>query len=182
MATKEVTIWQDIDFLSSEELEDYKKSMKEFRAEEDIELSDEDAYNEVLEDNAFSHECELDNFNIPSNTIVLFAHAGTWHGFVNHCFQIGNNVNKILYSPMSCPTTLRVYADRHNVRGIEYHHDSRFAGGANTYLYREIKDEFVGREDEVLPKCQNEDGSLNMHKVKYYTKSLRPYVKKVYGV
>lgn len=180
--TKEVTIWEDVDFMTKEQVEQYKKDMKSIREEDGMELSDDELYDEVVEDNKFSWECELSNFNIPSNTIVLFANVGTWQGFRSHCFQIGNNVNKILYSPMTCDTTLKVYADRYNVRGIEYHHDSRFAGGGNDYLYREVKDEFIGREDEILPRCQNSDGSLNYNKIKYYTKSLRPYIKEVYGV
>ena len=182
MATKEVTIWQDVDFLSLEELKKYKEEMQEYRREDGEEdLSDDELYQAVCDDNAFSWDCEKENFNIPSNPIVLFARVGTWQGFRSHCFQIGNNINKILYSPMKCDTCLKLYADRFNVRGVEYHHDSRFAGGANEYLYREIKDEFVGREDEVLPRCQNEDGTINYNKIKYYTKSLRPYVKKVFG-
>lgn len=181
---KEITIWQDTAFMTNEEMEQYKKDMLQNAHEmgEEEELSDSDLYERVVDDNNFSWECEVANFNIPSNTIVLFAKAGTWQGFSDHCFQIGKNVNKILYSPLRCDSTLKVYADRYNIRGIEYHHDSRFAGGGNEYLYREIKDEFVGREDEVLARCQNEDGTTNYDRVKYYTKSLRPYVKQVFGV
>lgn len=179
---KEVLIWQSIDMYSNEELEEYKnnyKSMREADGEEPI--AEDELYNIVAEDNDFSWECEKDNFDIPSNKIVNFAHCGGWQGFRERCFQIGDNVNRILYSPMTCPSSLKLYADRYDIRGLEYHHDSRFAGGGNQYLFREIKDKFVGREDEVLPRCLDENGELDMKKVKYYTKSLRPYVKRVYG-
>ena len=172
---KEVLIWQSVDFMSNEEIEEYKKGLAEYKEEGEV------SYEDIEDDNNFSWECELDNFNIPSNKIINFAHCGRWNGFSEHCFQIGNNVNRILYSPLTCDSSLKLYADRYDVRGTEYHHDSRFAGGGNQYLFREIRDEFVGREDEVLPRCLDENGELDMKKVKYYTKSLRPYVKRVYG-
>lgn len=183
---KEVLIWEDLEMMSLKDREQYEKDIKGMMLDEGFseeEITDNDIYDRIYDDNQFSWECEVDNFNIPSNRIINFAHCGTWNGWSWHCFQIGNNVNKIMYSPMRCNTTLKLYADRYNVKGLEYHHDSRFAGGGNEYLFREIKDEFVGREDEVLERCYNQEtGELLMDKVKYYTKSLRPYVKKVYGV
>ena len=183
---KEVLIWEDLDMMSLEDRENYEKDIRQMMSEEGMseeEITDRDIADRIYDDNQFSWECELQNLDIPSNKIINFAYVGGWQGFSWHCFQIGNNVNRIMYSPMKCDTTLKLYADRYNVKGLEYHHDSRFAGGGNEYLFREIKDEFVGREDEVLNKCYNyETRELDMNKVKYYTKSLRPYIKKVYGV
>ena len=178
---KEVLIWEDVDMMSLEDVKKYEEDIKSFLEEEGREYDDNEVTDRLYDDNQFSWECERDNFNIPSNTIVNFAHCGAWNGWSWRCFQIGKNINRIMYSPMNCNTSLKLYADRYNVRGLEYHHDSRFAGGGNEYLFREIKSEFIGREDEILPKCLNEDGELDMKKVSYYTKSLRPYVKQVYG-
>lgn len=180
---KEVLIWQSIDMYSNEELEEYKnnyKSMREADGEEPV--SEDELYDIVSEDNDFSWECEKDNFDIPSNPIVMFGDIGSWQGFHKGIHIIGHNVNSVLNSAYSSPTSLKVYADRYNVKAIEYHHDSRFAGGGNDYLYRELKDKFVGKESEILANCYDrETDSFNYDRIKYYTRSLRPYVKRIYG-
>lgn len=101
--------------------------------------------------------------------IVAFANLGLWNGRVNAAKIIGTNVKDILYSNCDYVTW---YCDVHNVRSEQIHHD-----GTNYIIYR------VAKNKEEAEKLVRLVGYWDMSEEGFRrrTKSLRPYVAKVYG-
>ena len=102
--------------------------------------------------------------------IVCFASLGLWDGRVNGAKEIGRNVHNILTS-MNCDY-LHFYCDRYNVRCDGIHHDGR-----NYCLFRVV---------DTLEKAQKLVIDIAYHNMteeqfRKKTKSLRPYIAKVYG-
>lgn len=102
--------------------------------------------------------------------IVCFADLGLWDGHHNGAKTFGDNVKNIL-SSHDCDY-LDWYCDRFNVRCTGIHHD-----GTNTYLYRVAKDKETA--DDLVNKIAYHD--MTAEEFMKATKSLRPYVAKVYG-
>lgn len=101
--------------------------------------------------------------------IVAFADLGLWNGRVNGAKVIGSNVKDILYS--SCDY-VDWYCDKYNVRCDGAHHD-----GTNHILYRVAKD----RDDaERLTDLVAYHG-MSEEEFRKATKSLRPYIARIYG-
>lgn len=124
----------------------------------------------------YSEECSLNidderaNLNVKvDGCIVAFANLGLWDGRHNGGKVIGNNVRKILYSDCDY---IDWYCDRYNVRCTATHHD-----GTNHIVYRVAKslEDAEKIVDEVAYKGMTEEEFMKK------TKSLRPYVAKVYG-
>lgn len=102
--------------------------------------------------------------------IVAFASVGTWQGSRRGYQTYGSNVSSILSS--GCDE-MEWYADRYNVRGTMSHHD-----GSNYALYR------VARNEDEAERITNRiccDPTYTEADFMRDTKSLRPYVAKVYG-
>ena len=159
-------IWSNDDYEEWEAcmLEDYPD--KESREEDDIEIS----YERYMEDCSIFLDDERDNLNIPvDGVIIAFASLGLWNGRRNCSGKVGTKVSDILYSGCDYLTW---YCDRYNVRCKAIHHD-----GINYYLYRVAKDE--AQADELANKVTN--GMMTEEQFRKATKSLRPYVAKVYG-
>jgi hypothetical protein len=94
---------------------------------------------------------------------------GLWDGKHIGAKCVGTNVKQILYSDCEY---LDWYCDRYNVRCTAIHHD-----GTNSYLYRVAKDrEQANRLVDMIA-----DGEMTEEQFRKATKSLRPYVAKVYG-
>ncbi len=118
-------------------------------------------------------EDEKMNLDVPlAGRILVIGDIGRWNGR-----QLGvkiidtKNVNAIFdgvdidYSEW--------WFDGYNIRGKEAHHD-----GTNFYEFREI------REDRDIDNliCRVRNGKeLTRQAINYYTKSIAPHVKKVYG-
>ena len=102
--------------------------------------------------------------------IVVFADLGLWDGRHQGAKISGTNVSKILYDS-NCDYC-KWYCDRWNVRFDGAHHDGR-----NHYLYRVAKDREAA---ERLVEKIAYDGMTEQQFMKA-TKSLKPYVAKVYG-
>ena len=101
--------------------------------------------------------------------IVAFADLGLWDGRHNGGGIIGTNVKQILRSDCDY---LDWYCDQHNVRCRASHHD-----GTNYYLYRVAKSREQARN---LINAIAYDG-MTEEQFRKATRSLRPYVAKVYG-
>lgn len=101
--------------------------------------------------------------------IVVFASLGLWNGRRNGFGFVGSNVKDILFSDCDYCTW---YCDRYNVLFDGVHHD-----GSNHYLYRVAPNRYAAErlQERVIR------GDLTREQFMRATKSLRPYVSKVYG-
>ena len=112
-------------------------------------------------------EDERMNLNIEvDGCIVVFASLGLWNGIRKGKAIVGTNVKDILSSNCDYVTW---YCDQYNVRCDATHHD-----GTNHYIYR------VAPNREAALRLINKD-NFDEEKFRRATKSLRPYVAKVYG-
>ena len=116
-----------------------------------------------LSDERCNLDVEVDGY------IVAFASLGLWNGRHNGGKFIGHNVKDILYSDCDYVTW---YCDLHNVRCDAIHHD-----GTNHYLYRVA--DTKEKAEILIEKIAFKD--MSEEEFRRATKSLRPYVAKVYG-
>lgn len=116
-----------------------------------------------LSDERCNLDVEVDGY------IVMFASLGLWNGRHDGGKFIGHNVKDILYSDCDYVTW---YCDEYNVRCDAIHHD-----GTNHYLYRVVDSK--EKANKILDEFRN--GTMTEEKFRRLTKSLRPYVAKVYG-
>ena len=136
------------------------------REEEGIEINYERYYEDCdiyLNDERANLDVEVDGW------IVAFGVLGLWDGNHNAACTFGNKVKNILKSECDY---LDWYCDRYNVRCRASHHD-----GTNHYLYRVAKDREQAKRlvDAIAYEGMTEE------QFRKSTKSLRPYVAKVYG-
>ena len=136
------------------------------REEEGIEINYERYHedcDQYLYDERANLDVEVDGW------IVAFGVLGLWDGNHNAACTFGNKVKNILKSECDY---LDWYCDRYNVRCRASHHD-----GTNHYLYRVAKDREQAKRlvDAIAYEGMTEE------QFRKSTKSLRPYVAKVYG-
>lgn len=135
-------------------------------------ISDDDIY----EERNFYSQVDYDdahvNLNkILPNNILIIANLGLWSGRYSGYKEINNNnLNSILNQAQG--NYYHVYYDGYNVKADDSHHD-----GTNHYTFRLIKDNV--NIDNLLEKLYN--GTATRNDINNYTKSLRPYVQKIYG-
>jgi hypothetical protein len=119
--------------------------------------------NEEIYDERINLHKDVDGY------IVAFAELGLWNGNTNGAKIVGTTVSDILYSDCDYVTW---YCDPYNVRCSAAHHDGR-----NYILYR------VADSKEQAERLVNKIAYEGMTEEQFRraTKSLRPYVAKVYG-
>ena len=140
----------------------------------DWQLSDSDVANRAAEDNEAWLSDERRNLDIPlQNEVIAIARLGLWDNKRPMAYQrMGHNVNAIL--SLHSDGDVIFYADSvsQEVRCDNSHHD-----GTNLIRFREMR-ENVDVESFLLlifnQKATEED-------IEKYTRSLYPYVAKVYG-
>lgn len=159
-------IWNNNDY------DEWEKSMlidypdEASREEEGIEIN----YERYQEDCDQFLDDERANLNVDvDGVIVCFAVLGLWDGEHNGAGIMGSNVRDILHSECDY---IDWYCDRYNVRCDASHHD-----GTNHYLYRVAKD---WEQAERLKHAIAYEG-MTEEAFRRATRSLRPYVAKVYG-
>lgn len=173
--TKEHVIWKSYGMYDIKELEELEQSEREHLKEngfEDYETIDvtDTIYEEIdmwFEDEQSNLYKELDG------RILAIANMGLWNGRRAGYKVLGTNLNEVLTSGIGCDEK-KVYYDGYNVCALGYHHD-----GYNTVEYREI------REDRDIDKLLNKiymNEPITRKEINYYTRSLRSYVKDIYGV
>ena len=156
-------IWSNDNF--DEWLKCMIADMSEDETEDDF---DEERYGE---DCSIWLDDERSNLNIPiDGCIVCFAVLDLWDGCHNGAKIIGNNINKILNS--SCGDYVTWFCDRFNARCEDTHHD-----GTNTYLYRIAKNR--EQAEKLVNKIAYED--MTEEEFRKATRSVRPFIAKVYG-
>ena len=159
-------IWTNDDYDEWEKcmLADYPD--EESREAEGIEIN----YERYAEDCDNNLDDERANLDVEVNgVIVAFGVLGLWDGNHNAACTFGNKVKNILKSECDY---LDWYCDRYNVRCRASHHD-----GTNYYLYRVAKNSEQAKRlvDAIAYEGMTEE------EFRKSTKSLRPYVAKVYG-
>ena len=114
---------------------------------------------------------ERENLNCKTDgRILAIADIGKWNGRVNGYKIINANIKDILYSDVDY---VAWYGDGHNIKATEYHHD-----GTNYIEYRVIRED--RNIDNLLNAIYNGE-EITRKKLNYYTRSLYPYVAKIYG-
>ena len=156
------------------DIDDWRESYKEFLEmnELDGDPNDEDAiYKWMIETNDMYLDDERANLNgYADGRIIVLADLGLWHGRVSGYKIIGNRVSDIFSTGEDYTEW---YSDGYNIKAIASHHD-----GTNYYEYRVIReDRNVGKLLDMLYHGEE----ITRKKLNYYTKSLHPYVAKVYG-
>lgn len=125
----------------------------------------------INEELAIQFEDEHYNLDVKTeNDILVIADLGLWNGRKQGYKIIPGNVRNI-FNDMEDYTEW--YSDGHNIKATAIHHD-----GHNYYEYRVIRPE--RNIKNLLDKIYS-GKELSRKTLNYYTKSLLPYVKKVYG-
>lgn len=167
MSKSKRIIWDNLDV----NYDDWKDDWREYLEVNGLTEEDSDLYEWVDETLSIYLDDERLNLNKKvDGVIVAFADLGMWDGRHNGARVVGTNVKDILYD-RNCDYA-SWYCDRYNVRFDGVHHDGR-----NHYLYR------VAKDSETAERLTNRIAYDGMTEKEFMraTKSLRPYVAKVYG-
>lgn len=167
-------IWSNMNL----NLDDWKEDLLENRKlnELDTNVPDYVLENDMYELNSMYLDDERENLNITptKGRIICIADLGLWNGRKPGYKLLGHNIGDCL-SDFSQAEGLEFYCDRYNFKSTQVHHD-----GINYLIYREIKPEYTSDQiDKFLWKIYN--GKATDRDIRRYTRSLRPYIKVVYG-
>ena len=177
MAKKHTVLFKTYGMYNLDELAEYEKDTREIlimNGTEEEDITDNDITETIWHDIDLTYDAEVANLNKElDGRIIAIADLGLWNGRRQGYKVLGNNLNEVISFSMSCDDR-EVYCDAYNVRAVGSHHDGR-----NHVLFRELRedrdvDKFL---DKIYMGEEISTGTLN-----YYTKSLRPYVAKVYGI
>ena len=168
---KRCLIWTNIDLYDEETMKETRKFMRE---ENYTDLSDNNVMRVIDDNNNMYIEDERDNLSQKytgfKGYVVAFAELGFWNG-VRVASKVYNDISNILQNT-SCDEC-EWYLDEWNVRFRGVHHD-----GTNNVLYRYVDTE--KRANDIMNKIVC--GGMNLKQFKKATKSIRPFVQKVYGI
>jgi hypothetical protein len=170
---KKHTIWSNINL----DIEDWRYAYKEFLEMNDVDgdPDDEDAiYDWMHEMNGEYLYDEQRNLNKQiDGRILIIADLGLWNGNKSGYKILGSNIKEIFNINSRGFDYAEFYGDGHNIKGVEHHHD-----GTNYYEYRVIRED---RNIENLLDAIYNGEEISRKKLNYYTRSLYPYVAKIYG-
>ena len=102
--------------------------------------------------------------------ILVIADLGLWNGRRQGYKILDNNIKNILYTDSDY---VEWYSNDKDIRATMAHHDV-----TNFFTYRVIRED--RNIDSLLDAIYN-GKSISRQKLSYYTKSLYPYVAKIYG-
>ena len=175
MAKKHTTIWKSYGMYDLKELEELEHDTRENLKENDFEdWETVDVTDTMYEDIDMWLEDEQSNlYRKLDGRILCIASMGLWNGRRTGYKILGNNLNEVLTCGIGCDEK-EIYCDAYNVLAKGYHHD-----GSNSVEFREIRED--RNIDNLLNKLYNNE-EVTRREINYYTKSLRPYVKQVYGI
>ena len=167
------TIFKSYGAMTLEEMNLTEKDAREILKENGIEEpSDSEVMDEVYDNEEFWYDAEKCNLNkVLDGKIVAIADLGLWNGRRSAYKLLGHNLNEVL-DFCGCDQ-ISVYCDPYNVRADLYHHD-----GTNHVEYRELRED---TNYEVLLDALYNQEEVSREMIRKYTKSLRPYIKQVYG-
>ena len=146
---------------------------KDFIEEEYPDVTDEDKQYELISEMNMEYlrdeRCNLSE-KIDGRILVI-ADLGLWDGRKQGYKILGNTISDILYDRDG--EYLEWYGDGYNIKATVSHHD-----GTNFYEYRVIRED---RNIENLLDAIYNGEEISRKKLNYYTKSLYPYIAKIYG-
>ena len=164
-------IWTNIDLYDEETMKETRKFMRE---ENYTDLSDNNVMRVIDDNNNMYIEDERDNLSQKytgfKGYIVAFAELGLWTG-VKIASKVYDDISNILQN--TSWDECEWYLDEWNVRFRGVHHD-----GTNNVRYRYVDTE--KRANDIMNKIVC--GGMNLKQFKKATKSIRPFVQKVYGI
>jgi hypothetical protein len=163
---KERIIWSNLNV----EYDDWKDDFHDYLDANGLDEDEVDFYEWV--DETLSYYLDDERLNLNESVdgcIVAFASLGLWNGRVNGAKVVGDNVKNILRCNGDYT---KWYCDTYNVRCVDVHHDGR-----NYYLYRVAKNR--EQAEKLVDKIAY--GGMTEEQFRKATRSLRPYVAKVYG-
>ena len=176
--TKVHTIFTDEVDTSEENIKRTRQEMQECRVgweNETEEITDEEVVDylyTVMQDD-FDAECSNLNREL-DNQIIAIADIGTWRGRRQGYQLCSHNLKDVLYVGNVNGTSYNhVYYDGYNVRKTIYHHD-----GTNYVTFRELRPNV--NVDKFIDMIYNNE-YISTEILNRYTRSLRRYVKEVYG-
>ena len=149
--------------------EDYDEWEKSVLSDDENADTSFEAFNDYCEIWLDDERCNLD-IEV-DGVIVAYGYVGTWRGVINGMKIIGTNVKDILSSNCDYVTWS---CDRYNVVCDEIHHD-----GHNHIVYRMF--ETREKADRFLNNFVCNKYADDYKAFMKATKSIRPYVAKVYG-
>ena len=167
---KKHIIWSNRIVDSADWKEAYKETAQINGWDEDTE--DEDNLWRFI-DEELQRDLECEHMNLDKQTegrILAIADLGLWHGRRQGYRILGTNVNEIFRVSEGYN---EYYSDGHNIKATCVHHD-----GTNYIEYRVIRE--YRNIQNLLDAIYNGE-QITRKKLNYYTKSLHPYVAKVYG-
>lgn len=157
----DVDVWRD----------EYVQCRKEEDYENPEDVNDHDVYAFAEESLSYQLDDERMNLNVETEgRILAIANLGLWDGRRQGYKILGNNVSDIFNIS---ETYNEYYSDGYNIKASCIHHD-----GTNLIKYRVIRED--RNIDNLLDAIYNGE-KISPWKLSYYTKSLHPYVAKVYG-
>ncbi|MCK9544851.1 MAG: hypothetical protein M0R03_22790 [Novosphingobium sp.] len=173
MSKKEFTIYEshpDFDY------EEMRKEYREFYQDlifQDSEISDDDILEYVSYTSELDYEDEVDNLTVTlDGKILAIADLGLWNGRVNGYDILSNNLSDILTRHNA--DRFMLYSDGRDILKTATHHD-----GTNYIVYREIKN--MDNIENLISKIYD-NKEITRSTLNYYTKSLLPAVRAVYGM
>ena len=159
--------------LSSNEIDELETEAKEYLFELNGESATSAQIGEYVKNDFefnFENESEILDKELDGK-ILCIATIGRWDGRHQAYKILGNNLKSILWS-FGCEE-YQLFYNGFNVCGNGYHHDGR-----NNVEFREIRtDRCVNRLLNIIYSGE----VITRKLLNYYTKSLRPYVKEIYG-
>ena len=145
---------------------------KDFLEEEYPEVTDKYEQYNLIEDMNMEYlgdeRCNLSKK--VDGRILVIADLGLWYGRKQGYKILGSTISDILYDEGEY---LEWYGDGYNIKATVSHHD-----GTNFYEYRVIRED---RNIENLLDAIYNGEEISRKKLNYYTKSLYPYIAKIYG-
>lgn len=168
---KKHIIWSNVGL----NIDDWKDAYNEFLDinEFDKDPHDEDAIYEYMVDtnNQYLDDERMNLNQYVDGRILVVADLGLWNGRRQGYKILNGNIKNILSDADA--EYIEWYGDGYNIMATSHHHD-----GTNYYEYRIVRED--RNIDNLLNAIYNGE-KITRNKLNYYTKSLYPYVAKIYG-
>ena len=171
---KKHIIWSNMNL----DIEDWRDGYQEYLEENGFDErhnNDDDLYKWMMETN--DEYLADERFNLNINTegrIIAIADIGLWDGRRMGYKLLLHNVNDCLQFEQDCDYA-EFFCDRYDLKSEQHHHD-----GCHYITYREFKPECTSDQIDIF--CWKlYEGKATQKDITRYTRSLRPYVNKVYG-
>lgn len=167
---KKRIIWSNMNINPDDWKEIYKEIAEENGWDEDTD-DENNLWNYIYEE--LDHYIDDERMNLDVTTdgrILVVMDLGLWYGRRQGYRILDGNVKNILSADVDY---VEWYSDGYNIKATATHHD-----GTNYYEYRVIRED---RNIQNLLDAIDNGEEITRKKLNYYTRSLEPYVRRVYG-